>query len=695
MHPAVSSGDLPPSALQLDSPVLQAWAAFPWLLSLARGSTPGSDAALRAFDAWMDAVASDPEALAPARARLLQWLGGSRHVGLLADLGLLTADGFGAEFRRRLLYKLLPEDVEPLQLRDWLRCLFGRVEVARWWAALPADRWLRLAGALGLLALDDDLRQRVREEWIESIKVLSARIAATGVDPLIARVYPDAQRSASAFLEQQVAVREYLQAWLAAWAQGEARPLEDDAPAQVLFEQCEDVIARIRRNTVRTGVTVRLTYRLQRLQDTLDRLRTLLATVEAGVDEATRVQRRVEFFRQQVAHCGEEASLRPLVRKGTQLAAREIISHAGRTGEHYAAATRAQWWQILRSAAIGGVVIALMAMMKIEVVQWHLPPLIEGLLVSLNYGLGFVLIHLLGGTVATKQPAMTAARIAAALGDPAQRSARVARENLVELSVQVMRGQWTAVLGNVGVALPLAALLAWLLLGPLGLPLAGEAKAQSLLHQLDPLGSTFLFAAIAGVCLFLSGVVAGYCDNLCVFHHLPRRLAHMPLLVRAAGRRRAGRIGAYVEHHFGALCGNFLFGLMLGGITLFGQLSGLPLDIRHVAFGSANLGVAGATLWGDVPGTALLIGLIGVAGIGLVNLAVSFSLSLLLALRAQQRRWSLLPEAAGAILTYLRRQPLAPFRLPPVLPTVPDEDVAPEPDAATPSPRAGDARPGA
>jgi site-specific recombinase len=276
---------------------------------------------------------------------------------------------------------------------------------------------------------------------------------------------------------------------------------------------------------------------------------------------------------------------------------------------------------------------------------------------------------------------MTAARIAAALGDPAQRSARVARENLVELSVQVMRGQWTAVLGNVGVALPLAALLAWLLLGPLGLPLAGEAKAQSLLHQLDPLGSTFLFAAIAGVCLFLSGVVAGYCDNLCVFHHLPRRLAHMPLLVRAAGRPRAARIGAYVEHHFGALCGNFLFGLMLGGVSLFGQLSGLPLDIRHVAFGSANLGVAGATLWGDVPGTALLIGLIGVAGIGLVNLAVSFSLSLLLALRAQQRPWSLLPEAASAIFAHLRRHPLAPFRLPPTVPAGHAEDELPEPAA--------------
>ena len=41
----------------------------------------------------------------------------------------------------------------------------------------------------------------------------------------------------------------------------------------------------------------------------------------------------------------------------------------------------------------------------------------EALPVSLNYGLGFVLIHLLHFTVATKQPAMTANAIAASMGD--------------------------------------------------------------------------------------------------------------------------------------------------------------------------------------------------------------------------------------------------------------------------------------
>ena len=56
-----------------------------------------------------------------------------------------------------------------------------------------------------------------------------------------------------------------------------------------------------------------------------------------------------------------------------------------------------------------------MALFKIKLGLLHLPPLTEGIAFGLNYGIGFVLIHLLGFTVATKQPAMTAASIAATI----------------------------------------------------------------------------------------------------------------------------------------------------------------------------------------------------------------------------------------------------------------------------------------
>ncbi|MEI7444020.1 MAG: hypothetical protein WCK28_03935 [Burkholderiales bacterium] len=618
------------------------------------------------FDAWLERLereASEREAVAAAFARILA---GTWHVGFFADLGVAPPEGFGAELRRRLLHKLLPEDVEDDQLKDWARRLFGRSRTASWALSIPADRWARLAPLLGADQLPEAARMRLAGELGEAMKVLSARIAAIGVDPIVGRVSPDAQRSASPFLEQQAALRTYLERWAIAIAEREARPDEDDRPVRVLLDQCRDVIRRIRRGTGRTGVTVSLTFKLQRLGEIVDRLELLLDLVDRTRDAEARGAAWMRFLRQQVRACAEETSVTAVWRQSTQLAALEVTEHAGRAGEHYIATDRGQWIEMLRSAAVGGFVIAFMAIQKILIATLHAPPLIEGVLVSLNYGLGFVLIHLLHGTVATKQPAMTAARIAAEI-DAAQGGGtnRAWVPRVVELLVQVVRSQFVAVLGNVGVALPLAATVTAVLLALAGVGPASPEKAGSLLAQLDPLGLTAMYAAIAGVCLFLSGVISGYCDNLAVFHRLPRRVAHMPLLVRLAGERRARAVGDYVEHNFGALAGNFLFGCMLGGVSLLGTLTGAPLDIRHVAFASANLGVIAVTLWEHLDPWMLVAGAVGVLMIAIVNLTVSFTLSLMLALRARKLEVTGIGALWNALVRRAASRPLDLVRPPP------------------------------
>ena len=611
------------------------------LVALARRLRAGDRAltsgAAERFDRWLSALESDPALRDEVTRHFVAMVAQTWHVGFFADLGVPPPDGFRAELVRRVFHRLLPEDFEDDQLKDWARRLFGRARAAQWALSIPADRWERLAGLLRVETLPDAAHRRLASELFEALKVLSARIAAIGVDPALSRVYPDAQRSASPFLEQQACVRVYLDGWSDALTHGRNTPAEDDRPVRVMLDQCREVIRRIRRNAGRTGVTVALTFKLQRLREIVDRLELLLDLIDFTRDSPQRAQAWMRFLRQQVRACADETSVRAVWRRSTELAALEITEHAGRAGEHYIASDRAQWWALLGSAAIGGFLIAFMAIAKILIGALHAPALIEGVLVSLNYGLGFVLIHLLHGTVATKQPAMTAARIAAEL-DAAQAGSdpRTWQPRVTELLMQVVRSQFVAVLGNVGIALPLAAAITAITLTLFGTSAASPEKATVLLGQLDPLGLTAFYAAIAGVCLFLSGIVSGYCDNLAIFHRLPRRIARAPLLIVAVGRARAQRVGDYVEHHFGALVGNFLFGCMLGGVSMLGAMSGLPLDIRHVAFASAHLGVAAVTLW-PLPGwPALAWAAAGVALIAVVNLAVSFSLSLMLALRARR-----------------------------------------------------------
>ncbi|MHB8709597.1 MAG: hypothetical protein ACYC9I_12035, partial [Desulfuromonadales bacterium] len=173
-------------------------------------------------------------------------------------------------------------------------------------------------------------------------------------------------------------------------------------------------------------------------------------------------------------------------------------------------------------------------------------------------------------------------------------------------------------------------------------------KATLLLKELDPLGGALFFAGVAGIWLFMAGLVSGYVDNQAAYSRLGERVACHPWLTRFPGRERAGRLGAYLNANAGGLAGNIFFGMMLGLTPTFGAATGLPIDIRHIAFSAANFGYALTALDFQVELFTTLRGAVGVVLIGAVNLAVSFSLALWLALRSRgidfTAAFALLPE---------------------------------------------------
>jgi site-specific recombinase len=280
------------------------------------------------------------------------------------------------------------------------------------------------------------------------------------------------------------------------------------------------------------------------------------------------------------------------------------------------------------------VIIGTMALIKMLISKLGLPPVWEAVAHSLDYGLGFVLIHILHLTVATKQPAMTAATLAAALDGKQSRDARL--DVLVELAVQVSRTQWISIAGNVSIGFITALAIAMTAGQFLGWHPVDPVKGAHLLHDLHPWQSLALFhAAIAGVFLFLSGLISGYYDNQSLYHRVPERLRRVKWLRSLLGEQRLARLADYIELNLGALAGNFLFGCMLGSTPIIGSLLGLPLDIRHVAFASANLAYGLEALEFDLVWQSIAIGAAGVILIGLTNLMVSFSLAMRVALRSR------------------------------------------------------------
>ena len=121
----------------------------------------------------------------------------------------------------------------------------------------------------------------------------------------------------------------------------------------------------------------------------------------------------------------------------SELIALQVTENASRTGEHYVS-TDKRAFSMYKAAAGAGVIIATMATLKILMARLAMAPLMQAFMFSMNYSLGFVLIHVLHFTVATKQPAMTAAALAATVQHKkGSRTAQIAE--LAALIINIIR----------------------------------------------------------------------------------------------------------------------------------------------------------------------------------------------------------------------------------------------------------------
>ncbi len=655
--PSPQGGDLNDGIKQLiaqdaPDPVAVMQAVVDWLRPDGTHSDKPVTARMTELRQWLEARPDSHRQLA----KILQdWLMEASYFELFTNLGILSRRGFSREFIDRLYERLNPAPRHKLDIRDTLAIIFHHRDDYLWVDNVPTDDWI---GFLAFLWDFDSeqlkkVRYKVCSEVLYAIEMLSIWVAAEELEAEIVRLDPKVVNRDSAFVAQQrelaAFIRHYQQ-----WLDGEAE-FYDDEHARVLLGQCADAIALLRKRMMVKGTSVALTHLLERLDQTRARIELLLDTLTIRQREGFN-DKAVTLLKQLVRACNERNSLSVLWRQNSGMLARSVTENASHQGEHYITDTRRDYFQMLRSGAGGGFIIALMALIKIQILARGFAPFSETLLSSLNYGLGFMLIHMAGCTVATKQPAMTAANFANAVEKEDQGRANAAK--LADLLVRVSRSQFIAIIGNVAVALALAYLLTRGYSYWRGAPLIDDLSAHYLLHRLDILGSpALLHAAIAGLWLFVAGLVSGYFDNRAARLDLGARLQSHPLLSRVLPEGPRQRVATYIDDNYGALIGNFTFGVLLGATGYIGYLTGLPLDIRHVAFSSADLGFGSASLALD-SGVLVLYG-VAVLMIGGVNLWVSFSLALAVALRAREARVASPPKLAQALWRQIRRRPLS------------------------------------
>lgn len=590
-----------------------------------------------------------------------RFFGGMGVGRTLTDAGM-PSGAFWPELKRRLIYKLLPHQPEKGTLEHALINVFFQEADADWVGALPDAEVARLLALLGVDGLSARaLHSLLVQELLFAAKVLSMRIAGRAFDPEVLRMLPEHAGFHSPF----VRLDDGLDHYLSQVRLGAVSRRADDAarmPVLALLQECHGALADAYRNTERLGITFRVNQQLMVMERMLQRLELVLDALAPPTGMEDRVA-LAQLLKDLVRISSGRTRVLAFIRESTQAVAREITQHTGRKGEHYITATRGEYLAMLRSALGGGAIVAVACLLKAWFGSVPGSLFFHAFLYSMNYAMAFIAIYLLHLTLATKQPAMTAATIAQAL-DEGRRTGGAAYAALAELVARVWRSQFIAFVGNVAMAFPVAAALGLGWNAVFGPELLAH-KSAKMIHELDPLRSLAIpHAAIAGVFLFISGLIAGSISNASIHRHVPLRIQEHPVLKLVMSEPWRLRLARAYEQHAGGVISNFWFGVFMGSVGAVGAFLGLALDIRHITFAAGNLalGLVGAE-W-RLSAQAIALSVLGIGLIGLFNFLVSFALSLALAMRSRGIAFRNLLPMLVAVKERFLREPRS-FFLPP------------------------------
>ncbi|AVO33112.1 site-specific recombinase [Ottowia oryzae] len=652
-----------------------------WLMQLldwVRGDTQDPDMAVARVRMLIDAAEVRPDWLKLWQHWWEEFLTTMDATPLLADLGFAPQDSFTSELGHRLQRKLMPPTPETTDLSELFPLLFPTEFDGRWLRALDARTLTRLRTVLFRAAPDappPNVNDYAIRTLLDAMMFAVTQICAIGHSaPVRTRMSADAKRDrAFAVLPQAfLAVREAVQ------AHGRA-----SAPAVIAIGQLREQLdaCRAAAQTVyihleEHGISVQIEFQLRQLRQRIIRMKALLLCLETDVP----VQATTQLLSHLVRVDHESRSMRELMSDSTELLAAKVTERNAETGQHYITRDASEYLHMLGAAAGGGAVLAGTTWIKLLIGAVGLTAFWGGLAAGINYAVCFVFIMLMHWTVATKQPAMTAPAMAAKLRDI---NAPGATDQFLDEVGHLLRSQFAAILGNVGVVMPVVIGIA------IAVESAGHHTVMDHRHALQTLsnhqvlGPTALFAAATGGLLFLSSLVAGWVENWFVFHRLDSVITYHPRITRRLGAERARRWGTYWRQNISGYAANISLGLMLGLVPPFLGFFGIPFEVRHVTLVAGQIAAAAHELGPQVIHRPAFWGAVGgIAITGLMNVSFSFWLAFRLALTAQGIGTVNRKRLYAALRRRMLRQPLS-FVLPVRLNPRPHTATEPAPPAAS------------
>ncbi|SDT90303.1 Site-specific recombinase [Verrucomicrobium sp. GAS474] len=609
------------------------------------------------LEALLDLLESLPEVRLRLQTALARIFDETEGANLFAESGMPSARGLFPELWDRLVRVILPEPRDDHDL--------GRLLVRQFRDNAAPESFRRMDPALFhrfiLLVFPIDhpsIDRGLRAAFADGFRLLAAKAQAHGLAADLRARSTEGPRPGgvadSPFYRLPAASEELVLRWSARRTGADihryAELWRKEAAA------CRQALATVNRRLETSGVSVEIVFGVAVIEQALGRMEIMadIMTSAPMTDSPDGpVRNPVHSHAIHVLFCDlasaarHDASVTLLVASSMSLLHRKIVERSGITGRHYVAENRAEYWSMWRAAAGGGALTTFTAALKMVITHLSLPLFVIGFLSGLNYAVSFVLLQTFNFVLATKQPAMTAAHLAEILRghgedrEPARGRERE-RKRLQERNdaiaafiARLVRTQIAAALGNILVVTVGAVAFSFLWLFCTGHTYLSQETADHVFHTLSPLNSgTLFYAALTGVILWLASLIGGWVDNFAVYHRLPQAIREHRLRDRL-GRERLARWSVVFSENIGGWGTNISLGFLLGMTPVIGSFLGLPLDVRHVTLSTGQLALACSSLqhhwfhqgW-------FLLALSGIASMFVLNLGVSFLLSLFTAARA-------------------------------------------------------------
>ncbi|MFC2443358.1 MAG: recombinase, partial [Capnocytophaga ochracea] len=556
-----------------------------------------------------------------------------QKVILFTDAGLLNSVSFFKELRCRISRQLLPDQPSEENIQYVLNQLFYRPSDVKWVHQIPLDNWKGLFEILAVSTFYEDSESKTTSKQILlAIMILSQRMGGLALQTDVRRMVPEYAHLNSPFIALDDELNN-----LARTLSKEDNPYLyiqdhelDYKQLNILAGQCEDFVNKADANTSKYGVSFSVNQTLLLIRQQIKRIKRLYNYLFIE-KEADKCEKTIAFYLDMVKTNSKKNNIRKLIDDSVYNITYEITNYTGKTGEHYITSTTGEYFKMLKTALWGGVIVGFMCLVKLYMsMQPDQSDFFRALNYSFNYAIGFVLIYLTGSTLATKQPAMTASTIAKTLESLSDNdNNKEKQKHYTEFSAlftRLFRSQFIAFVGNVFGAFPVSMLLA---IGMSYLSGYNIATKKSL-HLLEDLNiwhtPVFLHACIAGIFLFLSGIIAGNVASVNNFNNFYYRLSEHPFLKGFFGKVRMQRVANWMQQKWPSVVSNIWFGVFMGSAWAIGHFFGLPIDIRHITFASGNLAYGLYGMNFIISLENILWCILGIGIIGLGNFIVSFGL---------------------------------------------------------------------